>query len=397
MAVPTWANILATFGITGSEAKEMQRLNNFGHLYNWCTFNSSHLDGATDVTTVLQTAITNIRAETIHADHRPRLILPRGKYKINDTLDANKVALVAPDGAMFLAESVGASKEAISWDQSDEAQWNPWNGPTAQGLYIVGRDTPVATITYTTDAWGISAGAPGGIFSNIHLRNFDKAIVGGREYAYIQTFNHVWGLNNNYGFYWPSNGGVSGEKVAGFECNFSNNNVGMYFRHNESGGTGIASGGSFQWFNPSIDYNVSKAIDIIGPGSSVSDLNSGVSIYGGHIETQITTSGSNPRITNGSVLKLIGTTIYDDYDNVINTSFYGRTSLIGVHYAIAGTETKGDGSGNYKTFGSTQRYGGTLTVDTGITEAWQCSYQKLLFHGVGYGHIQFYVLVLVLS
>jgi hypothetical protein len=360
---------LSTYVSSTATAWESNRLANPNHLANWVSWTRSWLDGATDVTTALQSAINARRSAAVHTEHRPTLWLPEGKYLISDTLDCNKVS-IRSSGAVILAESVGAAKAAMSWNQSDETQWGAWNGPTASGLYILGRNTPVTTPTYTATSIGISAGAPGLIFDGIFVRNFDKAILGGTQYQYIQTWKNVWALNNNYAVYWPSNGGASGEKVGFIECNFSNNNIGVYIRHNDSGGTGTGAGGSFQFLNCAMDYNITKAMDIIGPGSSVADQLASVLIMGGHYETLIATSGSNPRITNGGVLKIIGAQIYDDYDNVINTSFYGRTSLLGVHYAIAGTETKGDGSGTYKTFGSTQRYGGTLTVDTGVTEAW---------------------------
>lgn len=363
---------VGSYAYTSATGRRWQQLAQEADLRNFCTFTDSWLDGGTDITSVLNTAMTNRRASALNSLHRPLLILPTGFYKQNDNIDCHGVALWAPGGAIFLAQSVGTGKAALKWTEASETRWPAWAPPCAKNIAIYGRDTPAGGATYTAGASAIQTGLPYARFEDILIGNFDKPVMYG-SYDY----NHVWDRlhvqNGNYGLYWPKLQSVSGERMIWNDCNFSNNNVGFYINHNtDSNADGIgdaaAGGGSFFLRGCAIDYNITEHGRVIGPGSAQGDILSNVVLDDCHLETLIATSGSANRITNGAVLEIDASTFYDDYAVPITTSFYGRTSLVPAHFQIGGNNIWCVGNGGYRSAGTTQRYGGDVWITSTVTD-----------------------------
>lgn len=364
----------STYAINGATSRQFQRMANYGHILNWnSSFPLSALDGSVDVTSALQTAVNAIRSAGT-STIRPVLILPKGIYKLSNTIDANQVALWAPDGAEFNGQSVGTGKGLVKWTLGSDIQWLPHNAPCAKGIWFKGRDTVANTPTYTAGAYGVETGVSWAKFEDCHFTNFDKPVKYG-AYDYCHTWMRCHFVSCNYGLHWPKLQTSSGERMAWESCNFSNNNFGFYFNHNvDSNADGIgdatSGGGSFMVSKCSIDYNITKHGTIVGPGSSPADHNWAVMMTDCHLETLISTSGSATRISNGGVLVAKGNTFYDDYGSPIDNSFYARGELEGNRFSIAGSSNiYCTGSGTVLSDDTnTQRYGGAFFLSANVIQ-----------------------------
>jgi hypothetical protein len=360
-----------TYGVDTATAREFQRLAEIGDIRNHVTFNPSWLDGSTDVTDELNDACTARRADAVDSVWLAPLILPPGRYKISDTINAQRVPIIAPHGAVILAQAVGTGKPAISWSQSGEAFWSDLSEPCAKNLWIRGRDTVTNSVTYTAGANGIACGVPGGRWENCYIQNFDQAITFD-DYAYIQRFFRVRASWNNIGFSWGLDNAVAGERIVFEEGNLSNNNEGFVINHNVAAGAGRS--GSFYFSKTSIDYNITRHGRLIGPTTDTNDLLTGVIFDNCHFETSISVSGSsNARIENAVNLGLSNCHIYENefgtYPAMIASPAPGRCSVVNNDWALEGTSAWCTGNGNWRASGNRQRYGGTVNITSTVTDA----------------------------